>query len=115
MRSNASDALPIVADFSQNSAAMPASTEREIVPSLYTTWEVRACLPNGWALKTDDELLGQWDASGQTWSLRLFDGADMQWRLEVKRVDIEKYGRGEALRRSMNLLYRDALGGGLLG
>lgn len=110
MRSNANDVLPIVHEFRHNSGAMHASTEQAVVPSLYTTWEVRACLPNGWTVKNDDELLGKWDASGQTWRLRLFDGADVEWTLEVKRSEIDKLGRSDALRGSMNRLYRDALG-----
>lgn len=89
---------------------MLATTKREIVPSLYTIWEVRSCLPNGWTPKTNDELLGEWDKGRQTWHLRLFDGADVERVLVVRRSDIEKYGRGEALRRSMDHLYRDALG-----
>ncbi|HKI85254.1 MAG TPA: hypothetical protein VKA53_00780 [Thermoanaerobaculia bacterium] len=89
---------------------MSATIEKEVVPSLYTLWEVLACLPNGWTLKSDDELLGAWDAPRRVWSIRLFDGADVQWTLEVKRSEIERYSRAEALRRSMDHLYRDALG-----
>ncbi len=73
----------------------------------FTRIEIESLLPGGWSLADGP---ARWDARRRRWSVAVVDSADLDWRLEVRAKDVERLGRLDALRRSIDRLYREALG-----
>lgn len=78
-----------------------------VAPVDYPRQEIESFLPSGWSLAGPP---GGWDGRRGVWSVLVRDGADQEWKLEVKGAEVEKRGRLEALKRAADELYRDALG-----
>jgi hypothetical protein len=76
-------------------------------PLTYTDTEIRSFLPTGWDL-ADAE--GAWDSKKKTWQIRVLDNVDFDWPVVVKADDAGSQGRLEALRRAMDVVYRERLG-----
>ena len=75
-------------------------------PLSYTETEIRSFLPTGWSLAGDSP--GTWDPKKKVWRLRVIDGVDFDWPVEVKAGEGDN--RLEALRRAMDRVYRERLG-----
>jgi hypothetical protein len=77
-------------------------------PLSYTETEIRSFLPTGWNLigNRDDA----WDPKKKVWRATVLDNVDFDWPVEVKADEVTKIGRMEALRQSMDRLYRERLG-----
>lgn len=80
----------------------------DYAPFSYTDDELRSYLPTGWTLL--DDPLGSWSQKKETLSIRLEDGADMPWDLEIRARDVHDAGRIEALDAAMDRLYKGRLG-----
>ena len=78
-------------------------------PLNYTETEVNSVLPTGWSL-TRKNPAGAWDADKKVWHLRVLDGVDFDWPVVVKAGDATSHGRLEALRRAMDVVFRERLG-----
>lgn len=77
-------------------------------PLSYTDTEIRSVLPTGWDIVRNDQ--GTWDEKKRTWQVRVLDNVDFDWPVVVKADDASSLGRLEALRRSMNTVFRERLG-----
>jgi len=77
-------------------------------PLTYTETEIRSFLPTGWDLAGDGT--GNWDAKKKTWQISVLDNVDFDWPVVVKADDAGAQGRLEALRRAMDVVYRERLG-----
>lgn len=77
-------------------------------PLTYTETEINSVLPTGWSLTRDGA--GAWDAERKVWRLRILDNVDFDWPVVVKADDAGSLGRYEALRRAMDVVYRERLG-----
>ena len=75
-------------------------------PLSYTETEIRSFLPTGWNLTRDSP--GTWDPKKKVWRLRVLDGVDFDWPVEVKAGEGDN--RLDALRRAMDRVYRERLG-----
>ncbi len=73
----------------------------------YSEVELRSYLPSGWGLRPGSA--ESWDAKKRIWSIEVYDSADNLWPLQVAARDAEAAGRLEALRKSVDRLYRVAL------
>lgn len=80
----------------------------DYAPFSYTDDELRSYLPTGWTLLGDP--LGSWNGKKETLAIRLEDGADMPWELEIRARDVEDHGRIKALDVAMDQLYKGRLG-----
>lgn len=76
-------------------------------PVDYIRTEIESYLPSGWTLADD---LGTWDGKKSRWTTKVKDSAQMEWELSVGAEEAAKSGRIEALRVSMDRLYRERLG-----
>ena len=74
----------------------------------YTETEIKGFLPTGWSLTRDGA--GAWDPKKKVWQLRVLDGVDFDWPVVVKSDDASSLGRLEALRRAMDVVFRERLG-----
>ncbi len=74
----------------------------------YNDLEVSGYLPSGWTLGAPSET-AEWDARRHTWTLKVRDGAEVDWDLIVRAKDVEQHGRLEALRRAVDHVYRNGL------
>ena len=81
-------------------------------PSEFTVREIVGLLPGGWTLAEPADP-GGWQ--GQSWCIRLVDGADVPHEARVDAKEIERHGRLEALRQELDRLYRGVAPRGLLG
>lgn len=80
-------------------------------PLNYTETEVKSYLPTGWSLtRNTANPAGTWDAKKKAWQLRVLDGVGFDWPVVVKSDDAGSLGRMEALRRAMDVVYRERLG-----
>lgn len=77
-------------------------------PLNYTETEVKSFLPTGWSLTRAGA--GAWDAKKRAWQLRVLDGVDFDWPVVVKSDDAGSLGRLEALRRALDVVFRERLG-----
>lgn len=75
-------------------------------PLSYTETEIRSFLPTGWNLAGDSP--GTWDPKKKIWRLRVIDGVDFDWPVEVNAGEGDN--RLDALRRAMDRVYRERLG-----
>lgn len=73
----------------------------------YTELELRSYLPSGWGVRPEGA--ERWDADKQIWSIEVYDSADNIWPLAVAARDASSAGRLEALKKSIDKLYRVAL------
>jgi len=78
-------------------------------PLNYNLVEIQSYLPTGWNL-VDIEDPGHWDQKKRSWEVEVHDGADMAWTVRVPAELASKSGRLEALRQSMNKVYREGIG-----
>jgi hypothetical protein len=74
----------------------------------YTETEVRSVLPTGWNFVGAPE--GTWDPKKKAWTTQVLDNVEFDWPVVVKGDDVSKLGRMEALRQSMDRVYRERLG-----
>lgn len=84
-------------------------------PLNYTETEVNSYLPTGWSLARSTtnpaaNPAGAWDAEKKAWQLRVLDGVDFDWPVVVKADDAGSLGRLEALRRALDMVFRERLG-----
>ena len=77
-------------------------------PLRYTETEVRSFLLTGWNLVGD--AAGSWDPKKRVWRAMVLDNVDFDWPVVVNAADAASLGRLEALRRSMDRVYRERLG-----
>lgn len=77
-------------------------------PVAYTPTEIRSYLPSGWGIASPDS--GSWDAARQRWTIEIYDGADNAWTVEVGSADAARDGRMEALKASIDRIWRASLG-----
>ena len=73
----------------------------------FTDIEIRSYLPSGWGIRPD--CVGAWDAGKSTFAIEVYDLADNLWRLQVTGKDAAARGRLEALKQSIDRLYRNAV------
>jgi hypothetical protein len=83
---------------------MPPTSE----PLHYTIDEIRSYLPTGWSIYPGQQ--GAFDAGRGRFALRVLDGAQMDWNLEVEAGAARAKGRHEALRLAFDKLFRERLG-----
>jgi hypothetical protein len=74
----------------------------------YTPTELRSYLPTGWSLFPG--AAGRWDGDRGLFTVRVLDGAHMDWELQVAASAASRHGRIEALRRAVDVLFRERLG-----
>jgi hypothetical protein len=77
-------------------------------PLIYTETEIRSYLPTGWDLAGSPE--GAWDPKKKSWQISVLDNVEFDWPVIVKADDAGSQGRLEALRRAMDVVYRERLG-----
>ena len=77
-------------------------------PLRYTETEIRSFLPSGWSLAGNGE--GTWDPKKRSWQVEVLDNVDFDWPVVVKADDAGSVGRLEALRRAMDVVFRERLG-----
>lgn len=73
----------------------------------FTDIELRSYLPSGWGIHSG--AVGRWDAAKRAWKIDVCDSADNLWPLVVTGKNAEARGRLQALRQSVDRLYRNAL------
>lgn len=73
----------------------------------YTELELRSYLPSGWGVRAGGK--ERWDPDRQVWSIEVYDSADNIWPLTVAAREASAAGRLEALKKSVDKLYRVAL------
>ncbi|MEE8368402.1 MAG: hypothetical protein V3S30_08790 [Thermoanaerobaculia bacterium] len=78
-------------------------------PFHFTPQEILTYLPCGWRV-SDQATHGTWLESRQVWQLRLQDGADVEWLLQVLPKEVADLGRIEALRIALTRLQTEGLG-----
>jgi hypothetical protein len=74
----------------------------------YTSQEIQSYLPLGWSVYPGDR--GGWSGERSSWSIRVLDGARMDWELVVTPDAAGRQGRIEALRQAVDRLFRQRLG-----
>ncbi len=95
---------PVLGD---NTAAMKTTID----PLSYTETEIRSYLPSGWSLAGGPGgPEGAWDPRKQAWQVSVLDNVDFDWPVTVKAGDAGSHGRLEALRRAIDVVYRERLG-----
>jgi hypothetical protein len=73
----------------------------------FTDIEIRSYLPSGWGIRP--QRASTWDAAKGTYEIEVYDPADNSWPLKVTGKDAAASGRLEALKASVDVLYRQAL------
>jgi hypothetical protein len=94
----------VAAGLRHNPPAMKTTNE----PLTYTETEIRSYLPSGWDLAGNPE--GVWDPKKKSWQISVLDNVEFDWPVVVKADDAGSQGRLEALRRAMDVVYRERLG-----
>lgn len=74
----------------------------------FTEIEIRSYLPSGWGIGPQGT--GTWNAGKSTFELEVYDPAENLWPLAVTGKSAAASGRLEALKASVDKLYRQALG-----
>jgi hypothetical protein len=74
----------------------------------YTRQEILSYIPTGWSIYPGER--GRFDPRDGVFTLRVLDGAEMDWKLAVKGDAAREHGRLEALRLAFDELYRTRLG-----
>lgn len=82
---------------------MPEASQR----LTYTEIELQSYLPSGWAIRGGSS--GRWDATKGAWRIEVRDPADNAWPLVVEGRQAAAHGRIDALKKSVDALYREAL------
>ena len=73
----------------------------------FTDIEIRSFLPSGWGIRPNGA--GTWDAGKRTYQIEVYDLADNLWPLRVSGKDAATHGRLEALKKSIDRLFRNAV------
>ncbi len=73
----------------------------------FTDIEIRSYLPSGWGIRPNGA--GSWDAGKSSYEIEVSDPADNLWPLRVTGKQAAASGRLEALKASVDKLYREAL------
>lgn len=73
----------------------------------FTDIEIRSYLPSGWGIRPNRA--GTWDSGKSTYEVEVYDSTDNLWPLQITGKDAAASGRLEALRLSVDKLYREAL------
>ena len=74
----------------------------------FTDVEIRSYLPSGWGIRPQGG--ATWDASKATYRIEVYDPAVNVWPLTITGKDAAASGRLAALKASVDVLYRKALG-----
>ena len=69
--------------------------------------DLRSYLPSGWGIRPNGA--GAWDAAKSTYQIEVYDWTDNLWPLKVTGKEAAAHGRLEALKASVDKLYRKAL------
>jgi len=73
----------------------------------FTDVEIRSYLPSGWGIRP--HRASTWDAGNSTYQIEVYDSADNSWPLKITGKDAAASGRLEALKASVDVLYRKHL------
>ncbi|MEO8198170.1 MAG: hypothetical protein ABI689_15745 [Thermoanaerobaculia bacterium] len=73
----------------------------------FTDIELRSFLPSGWGIGRAGS--GSWDAGERTYEVEVYDSTDNLWPLRITGKEAAAHGRLEALKASVDVLYRQAL------
>lgn len=73
----------------------------------FTDIEIRSYLPSGWGIRPNGA--GSWNVGKSTYQIEVYDPADNLWPLQVTGKAAAASGRLEALKASVDKLYREAL------
>lgn len=73
----------------------------------FTDIELRSFLPSGWGVRRAGS--GRWDAGKSTYEVEVYDSTDNVWPLKISGKEAAAHGRLEALKASVDVLYRQAL------
>ena len=73
----------------------------------FTEIEIQSYLPSGWGIRRNGA--GTWNAGKSTYEIEVYDPADNLWPLQVTGKNAASRGRLEALKQSIDRLYRDAV------
>ena len=73
----------------------------------FTDIELSSYLPSGWGIRHAGS--GSWDAGKSTYEVQVYDSADNVWPLRITGKEAATRGRLEALKTSVDVLYRKAL------
>ena len=72
----------------------------------FTANELQSYLPAGWMAPDT----GEWVSGDNAWRVKVTDGADQEWTLEIGAREVDKIGRAGALRQAIDRLCREGLG-----
>ena len=75
---------------------------------LFIDIELDSYLPTGWRLMAPES--GVWNRKKSEWTVKIVDGAEMDWDLTIRKRDVKAKGRMEALRYAVDVLHRERLG-----
>jgi len=73
----------------------------------FTDIELRSYLPSGWGIRRAGS--GSWNAGKSTYEVEVYDSTDNVWPLRISGKEAASRGRLEALKASVDVLYRKAL------
>jgi hypothetical protein len=73
----------------------------------FTDIELRSYLPSGWGIRRAGS--GSWNAGKSTYEVEVYDSTDNVWPLRISAKEAASRGRLEALKASVDVLYRKAL------
>lgn len=73
----------------------------------FTDIEIRSYLPSGWGIRPNHP--ATWDPGKSTYQIEVYDSTDNLWPLQITGKAAAASGRLEALRLSVDKLYRKAL------
>ncbi len=73
----------------------------------FTDIELRSYLPSGWGIGRAGS--GTWNAGKSTYEVEVYDSTDNVWPLKITGKEAAAHGRLEALKASVDVLYRQAL------
>ncbi|MEO8277711.1 MAG: hypothetical protein ABI639_15970 [Thermoanaerobaculia bacterium] len=73
----------------------------------FTEIEIRSYLPSGWGIGASGT--GSWNGNENRYELEVYDPADNLWPLQVTGKEAAAKGRLEALRLSVDRVYRNSI------
>jgi hypothetical protein len=73
----------------------------------FTEIEIRSYLPSGWGIRPQRS--GTWNAKESAYEIEVYDPADNFWPLRITGKEAAKHGRLDALKKSVDQLYRNAI------
>lgn len=73
----------------------------------FTDIEIQSYLPSGWGIRT--HRTGTWNAARGAYEIEVYDPADNLWPLRISGKEAAAHGRLDALKKSVDQLYRNAI------